>query len=226
MHPYIHPLAQKLSVAANPDDAVWAKKYMKGQFEFFGIKSPARNAIFKEFWAEYRLPRFEDLEPLITELFDMPEREYHYFAIELTARFKMQCTSESLALLEKMVLLRSWWDSVDYINSVCLRPYFKKFPEDSAEITQRWIDSGNMWLQRLSVICQLGLRDKTDIALLFRNILLLNTSKEFFIQKAIGWALRELGKTYPETVIEFVNENDLKPLSSREALKHLRDKNA
>jgi len=222
MHPYFKPLTPKLAAAANANDAILAKMYMKDRFEFFGTRAPARNALFKEFWAEHGLPGFEDLDLLVTELFAMPEREYHYFAIEIVAKFKKQYTPETLALIEKIAVTNSWWDSVDYINSVCLRPYFKKYPENRVEITQRWIDSGNMWLQRLSVICQLDLRDKTDIALLFRNILQLNTSKEFFIQKAIGWALRELGKTYPETVVEFVGENDLKPLSRREALKHLR----
>ena len=117
--------------------------------------------------------------------------------------------------------MKSWWDSVDTINSVCFKPYFQKFPENRYEITQKWIDSENIWLQRLSVICQLGLKDKTDVELLFGNILQLTESKEFFVQKAIGWALRDLARNQPELVKKFVAENDLKPLSKREALKHL-----
>lgn len=221
MNSYLIPLAEKLAAAGNPEDAEWSKRYMKNQFEFFGIKTPQRNAIFKEFWAEHGLPDFADLEPLVNNLFALPEREFHYFAIELATKFKKQWTERTLALFEKMVQKNSWWDSVDYINSVCLRPYFKRFPENTTEITQRWIDSGNMWLQRLSVIFQLGRRSDTDIALLFRNINQLSHSKEFFIQKGIGWALRELAKAAPETVREFVAENELKPLSRREALKHI-----
>lgn len=222
MHPYIQPLSRKLAAAANPETARWARSYMKDHFEFFGMKSPDRNALFKEFWAENGLPSMDDLGRTVEELFTLPEREFQYFGIELAAKYKKCYLPETLELIEHMAITKSWWDSVDYINSVCLRPWFKKHPENKAEITRRWIDSGNMWLQRLSIICQLGLREKTDIALLFRNILQLNTSKEFFIQKAIGWSLRELGKTWPDTVIEFVNENELKALSRREALKHLK----
>lgn len=222
MHSYIQPLAERLAANADAETAKWARSYMKDHFEFFGIKSPLRNALFKEFRAENGLPEFEDLAPIVMELYAQPERDFHYFAIELTAKFKKQWTLRTLPLFENMAVTKSWWDSVDYINSVCIRPFFKKFPVDKYEITQKWIDSGNMWLQRLSIICQLGLREKTDTTLLSRNILQLNTSNEFFIQKAIGWSLRELSKSMPDTVLAFVENNELKPLSRREALRLLK----
>lgn len=194
---------------------------MKNRCLFFGIKSPLRKEIIKEFFAENGLPEFAELNDIIDELFQLPQREFQYFGIELCGKLKKQWTAETLSLFEKMVVTKSWWDSVDYIKSVCLKDYFLKFPDERFEITQRWIDSGNIWLQRLSVIFQLGYKEKTDVELLQRNILQLTDSNEFFVQKAIGWALRDYARFNAEFVKKFVADNKLKPLSKREALKHL-----
>ncbi len=218
---YIKNITKKFKQNANPENAVPMKKYMKNRFEFFGIKSPERKIIIKEFFAEKGLPEFIDLNEIIDELFQLPEREFQYFAIELCGKFKKSWTEESLSLFEKMAITKAWWDSVDYIKSVCFKPYFLKFPDRRYEITQRWIDSGNMWLQRLSLIYQLGYKDKTDVELLKRNILQLNKSDEFFVQKGIGWALRDYARFDPDFVKDFVAKTDLKPLSKREALKNL-----
>jgi 3-methyladenine DNA glycosylase AlkD len=220
MHKYIEPLAKLLKQHENAESAVAMKSYMKNRFEFFGIKSQHRNELFKQFFTTEGLPKFADLEEIILELFNQPQRELHYFAIELAGKFKKCWTRETLGLFEKMITMQSWWDSADYIKSVCLKPYFLRFTEETYEITQRWIDSENIWLQRLSVIFQLGFKDKTDVDLLFHNILQLTDSKEFFVQKAIGWALRDYARIEPDLVKKFVAENNLKPLSVREALKY------
>ena len=218
---YIEKIVAKFKKHANPENAAPMKRYMKGKFEFFGIKSPERKIILKKFFTENDLPKFSELDEIVGELFEKPEREFQYFAIELCGKFKKQWTEETLTLFEKMAITKSWWDSVDYIKSVCFKPYFLKFPDKRYKITQRWIDSENIWLQRLSVIFQLGYKDKTDVKLLERNILQLKDSNEFFVQKAIGWALRDYARTDAEFVKKFVTENDLKPLSRREALKNL-----
>jgi 3-methyladenine DNA glycosylase AlkD len=219
---YIEKIAAKFGENANPENARPMKKYMKGQFEYFGIKSPERKLILKKFFAKNDLPEFADLESIVTRLFQMPEREFQYFAIELCGKYKKLWIPKTLSIFEKMAVTKSWWDSVDYIKSVCFKPYFLMFPEDRYAITQRWIDSGNIWLQRLSIIYQLGYKEKTDLKLLQRNILRLNQSKEFFVQKAIGWSLRDYARTDADFVKKFVAENELKPLSKREALKNLR----
>ncbi len=120
-----------------------------------------------------------------------------------------------------MAKTKSWWDSVDTINIFCIKPYFAKFPDDTFAITQAWIDSNNIWLQRLSIIFQLRLTNKTDIKILERNILQLRDSEEFFVQKAIGWALRDYWRTDPDWIVDFAKKHELKPLSKREALKHI-----
>lgn len=218
---YIQEISDKLRRNANPENAVKMKQYMRNKFEYFGIKSPERKAILKEFFSENNLPEFTDLSEIVNKAFQIPEREIHYFAIELCGKYKKDWTPGTLSVFEKMSVTKSWWDTVDSIKSVCLKPYFLKFPDKRYEITQRWIDSENIWLQRLSVIYQLGFKDKTDTRLLKRNILQLNESEEFFVQKAIGWALRDYGRFDAEFTKQFVAENALKALSKREALKNL-----
>lgn len=219
---YLKHLSEKLEPHTDPEYAVQMKAYLRNQFEFLGIRSPERNALFKDFFAEHGIPEFESLPDTIDELFERQEREYHYFAIELARRSRKKWTAGSVELFESMAVRRSWWDTVDYIKSACLRDYFQEFPEGRYEVTDRWLDSGNIWLQRLSVIFQLGYKNKTDTKLLERNILRLIGSEEFFVQKAIGWALRDYARTDPEFVLRFVRSHDLKPLSRREALKHLK----
>ncbi len=222
MHTFTNLFVKKLKPNANPENAVAMKSYMKDRFEFLGIKTPERRRFLKEVYAEEDLPPFEDLETIVFELFDQPEREFQYTGIELCGRYKKHWTEKSLPIFEKMILTKSWWDTVDSIKSVCLRDYFLWFPENRYEITQQWIESGNMWLQRMSVIFQLSYKEKTDVELLKRNILQLNESEEFFVQKAIGWALRDYGRADKDFVRKFVTKNKLKPLSKREALKNIK----
>lgn len=218
---YLDPLQRKFEKASNLKNAVRMSAYMKDRYKFFGIKSPDRRKIQKEFIGEHGLPEFNNLADVADECFDRPQREFHHFGIELCGKMKKHWTPGTMDLFENMATTRSWWDTVDAINIFCIKPYFAKFPEaDIYSITQSWIDSGNIWLQRLSIIFQLRLTDKTDTRILRRNILQLKHSEEFFVQKAIGWALRDFWRTDPGWVVSFVAENDLKPLSRREALKH------
>ncbi len=218
---YIRELSKSFKHHSNPENAVKMKGYMKNRYEFFGIKAPERRKLQNEFIRENGLPEFEKLESIVFKLFELPEREFHHFAIELCRKLIKHWKPETIKLFEKMVLTNSWWDSVDAMNKYEIKPYFAKFPETTYSITQSWIDSQNIWLQRLSIIFQLRLTDKTDTEILTRNILQLNGSNEFFIQKAIGWALRDYWRTDPEWVKNFVAKNELKPLSKREALKHV-----
>jgi len=218
---YIKHLGKSFANSANSKNAVTMATYMKNRFAFFGIKTPERRKISSAFIKENGIPEFTKLDEMIPSLFDLPEREFHYFAIEVCAKLKKNWNRETINLFEKMAITKSWWDTVDSINIFCIKPYFAEFPANTDSITQKWIDSENTWLQRLSLIFQLRLTDKTDTKLLKRNILQLKDSDEFFIQKAIGWALRDYWRTDPEWVVNFVSTTDLKPLSKREALKHL-----
>ncbi|MFM2225157.1 MAG: hypothetical protein RJA07_1359 [Bacteroidota bacterium] len=197
------------------------KAYLKNRFEFFGMKMAERRIIFKEFLKE-NFPPQNKIEILAKELFAQPQREFHYCAIELLIANKKNWQPEMIDLFEFMVINNSWWDTVDFISAHLVAPYFKKFNQEKNKITKRWNQSNNMWLQRVSIIFQNKYKTETDEKLLTEYILSHTKSKEFFIQKAIGWALREYAYTNSDFVIDFVQTNDLANLSKREAIKNIK----
>ncbi len=224
MHSYLQPLIASLEAAANPALAGPMEKYMKNLFVFYGIKSPQRKEIFKAFVKEYGLPPIDELEDTINALWDMPYRECHYVAIDLLEKMPKKLEPKHLPMLEEMLTTHSWWDTVDLIASHQIGGLLKKYPELMPENTQRWINSDNFWLQRAAILYQLGYHKDTDAERLFRYCRLRAISKEFFIRKGIGWALRQYSYTNPDAVLQFVAENNLSPLSKREALKGINRK--
>jgi 3-methyladenine DNA glycosylase AlkD len=144
-----------------------------------------------------------------------------YCAIELAAKYSKVWEMSFIEIIGFCIMNKSWWDSVDAIASLLSGPYFKKYPSKIKSVTGGWNRSDNIWLQRSSLLFQIKYRDTTDNALLSKYILRLSGSREFFIQKAIGWILREYAKTNPDWVKKFVAANNLKPLSVREALRNV-----
>jgi 3-methyladenine DNA glycosylase AlkD len=226
MHLYLQPLAEKFQSNANIEIAFFMKKYMKGQFEYFGIKSPERTELKKEFLQRYGLPEPEILPEIVKECWELPQREYQYVIMEILERLGKKAEKDRIGLYEFMILNKSWWDTVDFIAANLVGPYFRRFPELIKPITGRWMNSGNIWLQRSSLLFQLKYKKLTDTALMTEYILQLQGSREFFINKAIGWILREYSKTDAGWVREFVGFHPLAPLSRREALKWLEPKSA
>ncbi|MEI7734125.1 MAG: DNA alkylation repair protein [Ferruginibacter sp.] len=219
MHKYIKPIAALLEEYADKENAIGAKAYMRNQFEFFGLKAALRRSLIKEYLKE-GLPHRDQLQKIITELWQLPQREFQYFGIALIAACKKQWDAGFIPLIEFMITHKSWWDSVDGITSEITGPFFTKYPALIKKTTGKWNTSENLWLQRSSLLFQLKYKQKTDIQLLSKYILRHTSSKEFFIQKAIGWVLREYSKTNPDWVIHFVGEHQLAALSKREALKY------
>ncbi len=222
---YIKPLKEIFETNANPENAGPMKQYMRDQFEFYGIKTPERRALAKEFLKESGLPPAELLQPVVKELWELPQREYQYFIVGLLRKIMksreplLPSPQEMIELFEYLITSKSWWDTVDGIAIWGVGEFFQKHPDFIKPCTDRWIKSGNIWLQRTAILFQLEYKDKTDETLLFNTIKQLTHSNEFFIQKAIGWGLREYSKTFPQRVIEFVQQNPMAPLSKREALK-------
>lgn len=221
MHSYIIPITRQFKQNADTETANGAKAYLLNQFDFFGMYTPQRRALCKAHYKTYPIGNLEDLETIVKECFTYNEREYQYFGIELFAFHKKLWKTSSVKLMEHCLVTKSWWDSVDHIASEWLGPYFRIFPENIIPVTSKWNQSGNMWLQRSSIMFQKAYKKNTDTGLLSKYILHCKDSKEFFIQKAIGWALREYSKTDPAWVISFVKKNKLAPLSEREALKRI-----
>lgn len=211
---------------ANPQYAEQMSRYMKNRFPFFGMQSKQREELNKKFFAENGLPAYHVVKQLAPLLFEMPQREFHYFAILAIVKHKKSWEVNDITLFETLLTTRSWWDSVDYINGSILSDFFKKFPEIMPAVTDAWSMHDNIWLKRSSIIFQLKYRKNTNLDLLTRHIEQNAASKEFFVQKAIGWALREYSKTDPVWVEHFVKTHELKPLSRREALKRIEKTNA
>ena len=221
MHSYITPITKKFKQQADAAKAASAKAYLLNQFEFHGLMTPERRTLCREHYKQYPITNLKELEDIVTECFSLPQRAYQYFGVELFAYHKKLWKPSSVKLMEYCLVTKSWWDSVDHIVSQWLGPYFKLFPEKIIPITSKWNASDNRWLQRSSIIFQNAYKKDTDAALLSKYILHCAGSKEFFIQKATGWALREYSKTYPKWVKDFVKQHKLAPLSVREALKRI-----
>jgi len=218
---YLTLVTNAYTAAANPGNAAAMKRYLRDQFEHLGIKTPDRRHINATIKAEHGLPAAADMPALIKSLWKKPEREYQHAAIDLMQQLRKEWTAEDIHLFEYMITHKSWWDSVDNVVSFLAGPWLKKFSVAQPAITNAWVNSDDMWLQRSAIIFQNGYKQYTNEQLLFRYIRLHAHSKEFFIQKAIGWALREYSKTNPASVRIFVDSHTLAPLSRREALKRI-----
>lgn len=220
-HPYTIPIVNAFEDIADPVKATPMAAYMRNQFPFLGIKTPERRAIGRAYMKTHPLLSEKDLFRVVKELWQRPEREYQYFAQELLGFHKKVWSKNIIKLIEYCIIHKSWWDTVDSLSSEGTGPYFQKYPEEINVITSRWNTSDNIWLNRSSLLFMKSYKQKLDKKLMSDYILQLSASREFFIQKAIGWVLREYAKTDPEWVKSFVRKNKIAPLSKREALKNL-----
>lgn len=218
---YLSPLIKKLESSGDPKRALASRKYLKDQFECFGVYSGIRREILQEFLDKYGLPPIHQMEEISLYLWDLPEREFQYSAIDLLDKVKKQLRKNDIDWLEKLVVQKSWWDTVDGLAGWIIGAYFRLYPETIQPVTEKWMDSNNMWLQRTSLLFQLKYKRNTDTQLLSAYILRLADRREFFIRKAIGWVLREYSKTNKEWVKKFIQMNKLSPLSFREASKYI-----
>ena len=220
-HPLIIQINKEFATCANATKAAGAKAYLLHQFEFYGLQTPERRKICKAFYKANPVNNHTELTKIIKEAFAAPERELHYFAIELLAFHHKLWTNKTITLIEWMLTHKSWWDSVDSINSNVIGKYFIKFPSLLEPTTKKWNQSSNIWLQRMSILFQLPYKEKTNTELLEKYIVNRIDTNEFFVNKAIGWALRAYAYTNKKWVIRFVkNHPQLSNLSKREALKH------
>ncbi|WP_409343172.1 DNA alkylation repair protein [Paenibacillus sp. MBLB4367] len=216
---YAEGLQNVMRMNADVQAAGPMQAYMKHQFRFLGIPSPKRKELIRGYAAECGWPEGDELCDAVIALWELPEREYHYLALDLLAKKAKKLRKQDIGLLETLVTDKSWWDTVDAIASILVGSLFEAYPELIVPYIDKWLSSGNMWLQRTAILFQLKYKKKTDVPLLFRCIETGFGSREFFIQKAIGWALREYAKTDPAAVIAFAEAQPLAALSRREALK-------
>lgn len=192
--------------------------YMKNRFVYLGIAQPLRKELSKPFLKESKQLTMDAVLKMAKQLWLLPEREYQYIAMELLYANRKKWNAESGNYFLQLVTDKSWWDTVDFIASKLVGTWIEK--EKNPAVMQQWVKSDNIWQNRTALIFQLNYKDRTDAAFLFAAIRALQHKKEFFVQKAIGWSLRQYHRTAPEKVEEFVEKAGLSGLARREALKH------
>ena len=206
---------------ANPNSAIAMKAYMKDKFDMYGIKTPIRKDILKPYYPEVKSLNKNDFIELIKLLWAGKQRDYQYTAMEFLQRNKKKLDVSDIPFIEGLLIAKPWWDSIDMLASHMVGHLFKDDIDTRNIWVEKWMASDNMWLQRTCLIFQLKYANEIDLDLLKALILELKSINQFFIQKAIGWSLRQSARFYPEEVQEFVEENeDLSRLAKREALKH------
>ncbi|HJS01189.1 MAG TPA: DNA alkylation repair protein [Flavobacterium sp.] len=219
---FVNQLETSFKEKANYINAVAMSKYMKNHFAFYGIKTTERRDTFKEIWKQNKTEVHSNARNIALQLYTKEQRELHYCAIEIVIKeLKGNYKKEDIQFIEDLIIKNSWWDSVDTISKYILGQYLVEFPELIPEICTRFSNSENMWLNRSAILFQLGYKEKTNFELLKSICLQHQNSTEFFIQKAIGWSLREYAKSNPKGVIDFVANSKLKLLSKKEALKNV-----
>jgi 3-methyladenine DNA glycosylase AlkD len=218
---WIEALKEAFVKEADAERAPKMAAYMKNNFSFIGLSAPVRRKIQSIYFKNSQDFLKRDWRSVVELLWRENSREFQYTAIDLMVKYKRNLEISDIQLLEKLIIQKSWWDSVDLLAGHLVGIYFQKYPDTKQVTIQRWDASGNLWLLRSVLIFQLKYKAETDSELLFKYCVKYAENKNFFIRKAIGWALRELAKTSPESVFLFVNETNLAELSKREALKHL-----
>lgn len=222
IHKLIYELDALFSKQTNTAISSWQRAYMKHRYDFFGIQKPQRAALQKVAFKKHTINTLEELSAIVMTLWNKEEREYHYAAIDLLLLHKKLWNHHTLALFEYCIITNSWWDTVDTLASHCIGTLCIEYPEIMTTM-DTWINHENIWLRRTALIFQLKYKKNTDTQRLFSYCEKRMHEKEFFIRKAIGWALREYSKTNPTAIAQFVAKNNslLSPLSKREAIKHL-----
>jgi 3-methyladenine DNA glycosylase AlkD len=219
---FIKDLTNLYSKHANAENATHMKNYMRGQFEFYGIKTKERRTLLKQAIASNEEEVVTNVRELTFQLYKLPQREFHLTANEIfDKQLRKKYLKDDIVLIERLITENSWWDTVDFIAKWVLGNYLTIYPDMVETTITRFSNVDNIWLNRSTIIFQLGYKHNTNEELLFKQCMSYKESNEFFIQKAIGWALREYGKTSPQSVLNFVNSTSLKPLSHREAIRNI-----
>ena len=203
-----------------------AAAYMRNQFDFLGIKTPLRREMSKGFLAQSKNLSERELVSLCKDLWAQPEREFQYVACDVLAK-NARRLSPGYVKREApwFIKNKSWWDSVDSVRK-SIEVVVSSNPELKSEM-EKWITSSNIWMVRSALIHQLTLGERTDAQLLFRFCEIQAQEKEFFIAKAVGWALRSYSYFDPKAVKKFVKDHpELSPLAKREGLKAIKRKSA
>jgi 3-methyladenine DNA glycosylase AlkD len=215
----IKQLKRELPKIGDYKKAIGAQAYMKDIAPFLGVMTPERRSLVKSILAELPVPTSDELAETVRALWKLEEREYQYVANDILSKYHMCLDKKFLAdHCEYLIKTKSWWDTVDGLGSAVVSPLTMTYPTES--LMRKWNKSSDIWLVRASIQHQRGRKYETDIDLLFELCAPHVADKEFFIAKAIGWALRDLSRIDNRQVISFLAEHpDLNSVAVREAKK-------
>ncbi len=213
----------ELDEARNPEKAEGMAWYMKTEMPFYGVQKPGRTKIMREIKKRFAPESHDEYLAMATALWELPHREEKYLAQGVAVTFGEYMVPDSLPLYTRFIVEGAWWDFVDETATHMIRELVLDFPDEIWPVVDTWIDDEDRWLRRTALICQVGAKEQTDSNRLFDFCTRRMHEKEFFIRKAIGWALREYAKTDAQAVADFAkaNREELSGLSFREATKHI-----
>jgi 3-methyladenine DNA glycosylase AlkD len=223
----VNPLADFVSAAlaerANPSKAVEMAAYMKTTMPFYGVQTTERRKVLRQAQRRHPIADRDDYRGTVVTLWERPHREEKYCAVDLAIDEKRWIAFDNLDLYRRLIVEGAWWDFVDGVAAQLVGQILVDQPGRMWPILDTWIDDENMWLRRSALLAQLKHKGATDRHRLFAYCLRRADESEFFIRKAIGWALREYAKTDPDAVRDFLDDHreELSGLSYREAAKHL-----
>jgi 3-methyladenine DNA glycosylase AlkD len=222
----VEDVRARLRAAGDPAKASAMQAYMKSTLPYHGVQSPVARVVFREALAAHPLPDRDTWQATALALWnDATHREEWYAAIALIRdrRYAAYRDAAALPLYRHLITTGAWWDVVDDVATHLVGPLLLAQPDEVRPVVHGWRTDPDRWLRRTSVICQLGAKERTDLDLLTDSIVANLDDKDFFLRKAIGWALRQHARIDPDWVSAFVAAHDdrISGLSRREALKHL-----
>jgi 3-methyladenine DNA glycosylase AlkD len=225
-HRLVKEVRAALKEAADPVKAPQMQAYMKSLMPYRGVSAPVQRAMWRKIFAHYPLMAKQQWRDVALELWRKAGyREERYAAIAFTD-LKMYLpyrTMDAVPMVEEMIVTGAWWDFVDVIAGHHLGDVLREAPRRMKPLMRRWSTDEHLWKRRASILCQLGFKRDTDLDLLYECIEPNLGDKDFFIRKAIGWALRQYAWTDPVEVKSYVksHRDRLSPLSMREAMKNI-----
>lgn len=218
---WLDDLRQGLDERCDPEKAPGMAAYMKGQFEYLGVPTPLRRQAAKPIVTAAKSLDPDHLIDIARVLWAEPEREFHYVGMDALRAGAPNLRASDLERIASFITATPWWDTVD---SLAIHTVGRVVANhELGEVMDRWITSDSLWIARSAILHQITYKGETDATRLFAQCAARAEDPEFFIRKAIGWALRQYARTDPEAVVTFVFEHEavLSGLSKREALKHV-----
>lgn len=224
---YVNELTEFVSSQLNSlrdqKKAIEMAAYMKTTMPFYGVQKPDRVPIIQEIKREYKPDTFEEYRDALRSLWMLRYREEKYIALNFAESFPKYITEDAVPVYEEIIRQGQWWDFVDPVSTNLIGRVYLNEREDLYELIEQWSEDADMWIRRCSLLVHNKHKDKTDGEQLFRFCKKMAHESDFFIRKAIGWALREYSKTNPKAVRAFIKKNSgrLSPLSIREGSKYV-----